>query len=50
MPASKFEGKVLYGEVVDVKPRWNSGQEQPDLFHYSRVDALYELIVGDPNS
>lgn len=50
MPPSKFEGKVFEGEVVDVKPKWNTGKEQPKLFHYSRVDALYELIIGNPNS
>lgn len=50
MPMSKFEGKVFCGEVVDVKPRWTSGVEQPSLFHYSRVDLLYELVIGDPAS
>jgi hypothetical protein len=50
MPPSKFLNKVFWGEVVDVKPRWNSGEEQPELFHYSRIDALYELLVGDPDS
>jgi len=50
MPPSKFVGKVFDGEVVDVKPKWHKGVEQPALFHYSRVDALYEVAVGDPNS
>jgi len=50
MPPSKFVNKVFEGEVVDVKPRWNNGAVQPEFFHYSRVDALYELIIGDPNS
>lgn len=50
MPPLKFKDKVFEGEVVDVKPRWITGREQPDLFQYSRVDILYELIIGDPNS
>jgi hypothetical protein len=50
MPPAKFQNKVYEGEVVDVKPRWITGREQPDLFQYSRVDILYELVVGDPNS
>jgi hypothetical protein len=53
MPPSKFEGKVFEGEVVDVKPKWNAGiepKEQPEFFHYSRVDALYELVIGNPDS
>jgi hypothetical protein len=50
MPPLKFKDKVFEGEVVDVKPKWVTGQEQPSLFHYSRVDILYELVVGDPNS
>jgi len=51
MPFSKFQNKVFTGDVVDVKPRWKNGvEEQPELFHYSRVDCLYELEVGDPNN
>lgn len=50
MPPSKFKDKVFEAEVVDVKPKWITGREQPDLFHYSRVDILYELVIGDPNS
>jgi hypothetical protein len=50
MPPSKFKDKVFEGEVVDVKPRWNTGREQPELFQYSRIDILYELVIGDPNS
>ena len=49
MPPSKFENKVFRCEVVDVKPKWKKGYEQPGIFHYSRVDAIYDLIVGDPN-
>jgi hypothetical protein len=50
MPPVKFTNKVFEGEVVDVKPKWRTGQEQPDLFHYSRVDILYELIIGNPDA
>jgi hypothetical protein len=50
MPPLKFKDKVFEGEVVDVKPRWITGREQPELFQYSRVDILYELVIGDPNS
>ena len=50
MPPSKFTNKVFEGGVVDVRPKWIDGQEQPKLFHYSRVDALYELLVGNPNA
>ena len=50
MPPSKFLNKVFEGKVVDVKPKWGDGREQPELFHYSRVDALYELVIGNPDS
>ncbi len=50
MPPIKFKNKVFDAEVVDVRPRWINGVEQPDLFHYSRVDVLYCLVIGDPNS
>jgi hypothetical protein len=50
MPPLKFKGKVFEGQVVDVRPKWVTGEEQPSLFHYSRVDVLYELVVGNPNS
>ena len=50
MPPLKFRDKVFNGEVVDVKPLWIKGMEQPSLFHYSRVDIVYELVLGDPNS
>jgi len=43
MPLSKFVGKVFDAEVVDVKPKWNNGLEQPAFFHYSRVDLLSVL-------
>ena len=49
MPPIKFKDKVFEGEVVDVKPKWINGKEQPDLFFYSRVDVLYELLVGNPS-
>lgn len=44
MPVSKFVDKVFEGEVVDVKPKWNNGKEQPELFHYSRASVLYSLF------
>ena len=50
MPPSKFLNKVFEGEVVDVKPRYATGKEQPELFHYSRVDVLYELAIGNPDT
>jgi hypothetical protein len=50
MPPLKLESKVFEGEVVDVKPRHTRGQEMHEIFHYSRVDALYELLVGNPES
>ena len=49
MPVSKFLDKVFDGELVDVKPRYPTGKPKPDLFHYSRVDILYELVIGNPN-
>jgi hypothetical protein len=48
MPRSKFEGKVFKGGVVYVKPRSTKDVKEPKFFYYSRVDALYELIIGDP--
>lgn len=50
MPISKFENKLFRGEVVDVKPKYKNGETMPELFHYSRVDMLYELLVGNPDS
>jgi hypothetical protein len=44
MPLARFKNKVFETLVVDVKPRWNNGDEQPILFHYSRVDTLYNLF------
>ena len=49
MPVSKFLDKVFNGEIVDAKPRYPTGKPKPDLFRYSRVDILYELVIGDPN-
>lgn len=49
MPISKFLDKVFNGEVVDVKPKYPTGKPKPDLFRYSRVDILYELVIGNPN-
>ena len=50
MPPLTFKDKIFYGEVVDVKPRWITGREQPEFFQYSRVDILYGLVLGDLNS
>ena len=56
MPLSKFQNKVFRAEVVTVKPKWITGDrreievEQPEHLFYSRVDILYELIIGDPNT
>jgi hypothetical protein len=50
MPISKFLDKVFDGEVVDAKPRYVTGKPQPDFFRYSRVNVLYELVVGNPNT
>jgi len=50
MPPQKFKDKVFEGEVVDVKPRWVTGRAQPEIFQYSRVDILYDLIIGNPDS
>ena len=50
MPPAKFMNKVFLAEVVDVKPKFKEGQEQPSFFHYSRVDVLYELMVGNTES
>ena len=49
MPPLTFKDKIFYGEVVDVKPRWITGREQPEFFQYSRVDILYGLVLGDLN-
>jgi hypothetical protein len=50
MPLSKFQGKIFQGEVVDVKPKFApSGPELPEALHYSRVDILYDLLVGNPD-
>lgn len=48
MPMSMFIGKPFLAEVVDVKPYWivNEQQvEQPELFWYSRVKLIYELLI-----
>ena len=50
MPPSKFLNKVFGGEVVNVKPKYITGEQQPELFHYSRVDILYELVIGNPDT
>jgi hypothetical protein len=50
MPPSKFEGKIFSCEVVDVKPRWKNGSPLPEIFVYSRVDTIYELIAGNPKT
>lgn len=50
MPLSKFENKVFRCEVVDVKPKFKNGTTMPDIFTYSRVDAIYELLAGNPNA
>ncbi len=50
MPISKFLNKVFDGEVVDAEPRYVTGKSQPDFFRYSRVDVLYELVLGNPNT
>jgi hypothetical protein len=49
MPLSKFETKFFDVEIVDAKPKLN-GRELPGLFTYSRVDCIYELLVGNPDS
>ncbi len=49
MPLCKFEEKLFRCQVVDTKPRLN-GHDLPGLFTYSRVDALFELLAGNPNA
>ena len=49
MPLSKFKGKVFRGRVVDVKPKYRNGIPKPAIFSYSRVDELYELLIGNPD-
>ena len=46
MPLSRFENKVFRCAVVDVKPKFQNGETLPDVFIYSRVDSIYELLVG----
>jgi hypothetical protein len=50
MSISKFLDKVFDGEIVDVRPKYASGKPRPDLFSYSRVDILYELVLGNPDT
>ncbi len=45
MPPSKFWGKYFDAYVKDVKPEWETGEEQPEVFHYSRVKILYQAII-----
>jgi len=50
MPLSKFINKIFLGKVVDVKPKFGlSDPELPEGLHYSRVDILYDLVVGNPD-
>jgi hypothetical protein len=53
MSPKKFLNKVFEGEVVTVQPKWNVGMKAneslPELFHYSCVSMLHELVIGDPN-
>jgi len=53
MNPSKFHGKSFRAEIVDIKPKWLiPGEdkpkeiEKPEIFHYSKVYVLYELITG----
>jgi len=50
MPLFKFRGKVFNGRVVDVKPKFPNGRPKPAIFFYSRVDQLYELVIGNPDA
>ena len=57
MPLSKFQNKVFRAQIVTVKPKWKTGEdeekieiEQPGHLHYSRVHLLCELMIGDPNA
>ena len=59
MNPSKFLNKSFIAEVVDVKPTWlipseNGGKpkkkEKPEIFWYSRVLCLYELLTGNPKN
>jgi hypothetical protein len=50
MAFSKFKGKVFRGEVVDVKSKYPNGKPKPGSLSYSRVDILYELIIGNPDA
>lgn len=45
MPPSLFVGKIFYGFVTDAIPKWPTGEEEPEYFHYSKVKILYELIL-----
>ena len=59
MNPSKFLNKSFTAEVSTVKPTWlvpsedvgkPEKKEKPDIFHYSRVFCLYELITGNPEN
>jgi len=45
MPPSRFVGKFFDALVRDVKPTWETGEEQPEVFHYSKVKILFEAIL-----
>lgn len=48
MALSKFINKIFLGKVVDVKPKFGlTDPELPEGLHYSRVDILYNLLVGN---
>lgn len=50
MGLSKFVNKIYLASIVDVIPKYPDGNPKQEVFHYSRVDYLKELIVGDPKS
>jgi len=44
MPPSKFVGQYFDAFVKDVKSEWETGEEQPEVFRYSKVKILYEVV------
>ena len=55
MNPSKFLNKSFRAEIVDIKPKWRipgieEPQEKPEIFFYSKVFCLYELLTGDPKN
>lgn len=50
MALTKFIDKIFLASVVDSKSKYPDGTTKPDVFQYSRVDYLKDLIAGNTES